>query len=259
MILSVPWLFYGIFAIAVILVVAVLILFFRSSKGKGVMGEYRVKNTLTRLFGKHGVVFNGFICVDESFHNEEDADQQRTVEIDHIVVCDRGVLVIETKNYAGEIYGRVEDREWTQVLGNGNVRNKMHSPVFQNETHCHFVRKIIGGSIPLRSIIVFVNNNTDNIDAAEVVGLSSLSRYLKKLPIVLDRDRIPAIVEKLRAADRSDEISSRQHVRNVRRLVEGVEKGICPRCGGKLVVKKDDSGEYYGCSNYPKCKFKKPL
>ena len=142
---------------------------------------------------------------------------------------------------------------------NGNVRNKMHSPIFQNETHCHFVRKIIGGSVPVRSVIVFVNNNTENVDAGEVVGLASLSRYLKKLPIVLDRDRIPAIAEKLRAADRSDEISSRQHVRNVKRLVEGVEKGVCPRCGGKLVVKKDNEGEYYGCSNYPKCKFRKPI
>lgn len=31
----------------------------------------------------------------------------------------------------------------------------------------------------------------------------------------------------------------------------------CPLCGGKLVVRKGKSGYFYGCSNYPNCKFTK--
>lgn len=29
----------------------------------------------------------------------------------------------------------------------------------------------------------------------------------------------------------------------------------CPRCGGKLVERKGKFGEFYGCSNYPKCTY----
>lgn len=42
------------------------------------------------------------------------------------------------------------------------------------------------------------------------------------------------------------------------------ESPICPRCGGKLVMRTVKQGEnagkqFYGCSNYPKCRFTKSL
>ena len=42
------------------------------------------------------------------------------------------------------------------------------------------------------------------------------------------------------------------------------EEPICPICGGKLIVRISKRGKYMnkpflGCSNYPKCKYIKPL
>lgn len=34
-----------------------------------------------------------------------------------------------------------------------------------------------------------------------------------------------------------------------------IERGICPRCGGQLVLRTGKYGSFYGCTNYPKCKF----
>lgn len=34
-----------------------------------------------------------------------------------------------------------------------------------------------------------------------------------------------------------------------------IEHITCPRCGGKLVFRKGRLGEFYGCSNYPRCRF----
>lgn len=35
-----------------------------------------------------------------------------------------------------------------------------------------------------------------------------------------------------------------------------IETGnICPRCGGKMILKKSKYGEFEACSNYPKCKY----
>ena len=34
---------------------------------------------------------------------------------------------------------------------------------------------------------------------------------------------------------------------------------ICPKCGGKLVKRKGKYGEFFGCSNFPKCKYTKSV
>ena len=40
-------------------------------------------------------------------------------------------------------------------------------------------------------------------------------------------------------------------------MQEKIEQNICPRCGGKLVLRCGKYGQFYGCANYPKCKFSK--
>jgi len=37
-------------------------------------------------------------------------------------------------------------------------------------------------------------------------------------------------------------------------LIE-LESLLCPKCGAKLVLRHGKNGEFYGCSNFPKCKF----
>lgn len=36
-----------------------------------------------------------------------------------------------------------------------------------------------------------------------------------------------------------------------------IQKGICPQCGNKLVVRESAYGKFYGCTNYPRCNFTK--
>ena len=38
---------------------------------------------------------------------------------------------------------------------------------------------------------------------------------------------------------------------NERIIKDGVK--ICPKCNGKLVVRKSQNGYFYGCKNYPNC------
>jgi ssDNA-binding Zn-finger/Zn-ribbon topoisomerase 1 len=37
-------------------------------------------------------------------------------------------------------------------------------------------------------------------------------------------------------------------------IVESEAKGVCPKCGGKLVEKKGKFGRFLACSNYPECR-----
>jgi len=36
-------------------------------------------------------------------------------------------------------------------------------------------------------------------------------------------------------------------------------KGICPRCGGELVKRKGKYGKFWGCANFPRCKYTKDI
>src|SRR5271157_3745938 len=38
-------------------------------------------------------------------------------QIDHLVLTPAGLVVVETKNYHGLIFGQVGDRNWTQCIG----------------------------------------------------------------------------------------------------------------------------------------------
>ena len=31
--------------------------------------------------------------------------------------------------------------------------------------------------------------------------------------------------------------------------------GICPKCGGKLIMRDGKYGSFIGCSNFPKCRY----
>ncbi|MBN1646103.1 DNA topoisomerase I [Candidatus Woesearchaeota archaeon] len=52
------------------------------------------------------------------------------------------------------------------------------------------------------------------------------------------------------------ECESKDQVKTVEDLA--IEKP-CPKCKGRLVIRKSIYGEFYGCSNYPKCRYSEPL
>lgn len=50
--------------------------------------------------------------------------------------------------------------------------------------------------------------------------------------------------------------------KNYRGWITGNENGragICPQCGGNLVLRNGKYGSFYGCSHYPTCKFTKKI
>lgn len=49
-----------------------------------------------------------------------------TTQIDHIVIAETGVFVIETKNYEGWIYGNEKSARWTQGIFRKNPLFKIH-------------------------------------------------------------------------------------------------------------------------------------
>jgi restriction system protein len=72
------------------------------------------------------------------------------------------------------------------------------------------------------------------------------------------------------AEDKPIELIDGQKIIKYIRLVEKENNGSeflsreatinkCPRCGGTIVKREGKFGRFYGCSNYPKCRFTKGL
>ncbi|MCD8373013.1 MAG: NERD domain-containing protein [Clostridia bacterium] len=219
-------------------------------EAKGKRGEEEVIYTIEHTNQGKFYLINDIILRDK---------HGMTHQIDHIAINANGVFVIETKNYSGRIYGRENQAEWTQILAYGNTKNKLKNPVKQNKSHLYCLRNVLPQAV-FRPLVVFVQNNTENIQADTVIPLKNLPYELtRNVGFFLTERQMQNYYERILAA--KSDVNTDQHVDNIYRQQYALEKGICPRCGGKLVVRvrKDGGGNFYGCSNYPECKFTKNI
>lgn len=79
----------------------------------------------------------------------------KTTQIDHVYINNKGIHVIETKNWGGRIYGRENNEQWTQVKDYGKEKNQYYNPIKQNEAHVKAVSSVLNMTIPILSYVVF--------------------------------------------------------------------------------------------------------
>ena len=48
-------------------------------------------------------------------------------------------------------------------------------------------------------------------------------------------------------------------VKNIRTKKADVENNMCPRCHLPLVIREGKNGKFYGCPNFPDCKYTKNI
>lgn len=213
---------------------------------RGIIGE----NTVSRYIG-HTVENEKYVI-----ENLILTDDDKSSQIDHIVINPMGIFVIETKNYSGSIYGSENQQEWTQVLQYGKIKNKFYNPLKQNASHIYRIKKIVG-NLPIKSLVVFVQDNPLYTDAKNAIPISQLKQTLQTGEVVLTADEMKNAYETL--LSHKSTISLEDHINNIKEQQRNLDLGICPRCGAYLVVRKGKHGEFWGCKNYPKCKFTKQI
>lgn len=219
------------------------------AKVKGASGERKVDSKLNPLLigrVEHRQI-NNLILVD---------DNGKSHQIDHVEIRENGVFCIETKNYGGLIYGNENNERWTQVL-NPKTKNHFLNPLKQNKSHCFHLSKALGPKYKINSLVVMVQNNAGKINCPNVIDIDDLKKYLKNFDngVHFGEDEMDFIYQKLLSAQST--MSNKEHVKNIKQTQKELDKNICPRCGSALVLRKSSSGNFYGCSNYPKCKFTK--
>jgi len=91
---------------------------------------------------------------------------KKSSQLDHLIVSPYGIFVVETKNHKGWVFGDVNGKVWTQVLGGdagwraygGHSHYTFFNPVTQNELHMkHLSRQIKIHRNFMTGMIVFTN------------------------------------------------------------------------------------------------------
>ena len=233
-------------------IVLAVIFFFKlySPDIKGKWGEMKVAGILSLLPEDDYKIINDVIIQTNGY----------TSQIDHIVVSIYGIFVIETKNYSGWITGYENSKQWTQnIFGH---KNSFYNPIKQNKSHILALKNelyiIEDNFIP---IIAFSGNCSLKVETkTPIIYISQIYSEIKRhTEIKFDKTQIDGIVERIKAININSPDMRQQHVveirNNVMREALDVQKGICPKCGAPLVLRKGRYGEFYGCSNYPRCHY----
>lgn len=95
-----------------------------SSEFKGFEGEQVVTDRLYQLLDRSKYHF---------FNDLTLPAQKGTTQIDHLIVSEYGIFIIETKNMKGSIYGNPYQNTWTQWLADG--KHPFQNPFRQNYKH----------------------------------------------------------------------------------------------------------------------------
>lgn len=240
--------------VIVLLAILTLILKAKYPSIKGKIGEKRVSLSLLWLPKDQYIVLNDLFFKFGEY----------STQIDHIIVSIYGIFVIETKNYKGWIFGNSNKDHWIQnIWGNEYT---LYNPIYQNESHIRFLEKnfseIRDVSDKIYPIVVFLNASRLHLhgECSCVVLKEELMGYIGSYKEkVLGHEQCIKIADTLRTANIQDTKERKQHkakVREAKQIREAkINQGVCPRCGGQLILREGQFGQFYGCSNFPNCRY----
>lgn len=233
-----------------ILVITLIVALVWLMPSKGTMGERRVAKMLSSKLPEDYVVVND-ITIPCSLG---------TTQIDHIVFSTHGIFVIETKNYSGWITGADKAEYWQKNMY--GYKYKFRNPIKQNYAHVKALQALLPlGDHCFRSIVTFANSASlrNRHDAMVINNRYLIDTILQFTSIVIPQGELQKYIETILNSALIEKDTRKQHVRNVKSNVEfrnwKIKNNICPRCGGTIVERRGKYGRFYGCSNYPNCKF----
>lgn len=210
-----------------------------------------------------------------------------TSEIDLLYISPKGIFVFESKNYSGWIFGDERQMYWTASLPNGE-KNRFYNPIKQNQTHLKWLRQLVGEQIPLYSIIVFSNRCTlkkVTVESNDIAVIQREQVYATVRKIwdhhddVVPPGQVESLYERLKELTNVSDAAKAAHVERIRQQFKPSEPQekqpenplttqakdevpTCPKCGGRLMLRTAKTGshagqQFYGCSNFPRCRYTK--
>ena len=224
-----------------------IVTFIKTPLFKGWFGELIIKIHLKRLNNEEYKVLNDITV---------QLEDGTTAQIDHVVVSKYGVFVIETKNYKGWIVGNENAYYWKQVIY--KRKEKLYNPLMQNDVHIKRLEEVLKHikDIKFVSIVAFtlradIKVKTDKNLIYSLKLTKTIKKYTEE---VMNQEKVNQIYETINSLSVKDRAVKKEHVNKIKNYKkEGKKK--CPLCNSGLILRSGKYGKFWGCSNYPKCKY----
>ena len=218
-------------------------------------------------------------------------EEGTTTQIDHIIVSQWGIFVIETKTFAGHIYGKGSEPQWTAKYHPRQKGFMIQNPLRQNYKHIATLSECLGiGQEYFKTIVAFAGTAKFGKELPpEVMHFSDVVEYIhgKSTEAIIPKEQITEVSDTIIAwqGTLSHALKS-AHVENLhkthphRKATKPVAAPVpatstppaetvsatqpamensaplCPKCGVLMVMRqrKGDGGKFWGCPNFPKCR-----
>lgn len=217
-------------------------LFYKKIVGKA--GEYHVKKELKKLPKEKYLILNDIMV----------QGSNNTHQIDHVVVSEYGIFVIETKQWNGYITGNEYDKKWKQ-----NNKYYINNPIHQNYGHIKALENLLhldnNKFIPIICIPSTAKLKVKS--NSYVLRLYELNKTILsyKGKILDNYNEVYKIIKNSNILEKKKRNEHIKYAKEIKNSKEINNKNTCPKCGGTLVKRNGKYGEFIGCSNYPKCNF----
>lgn len=213
------------------------------------MGEFWVKLELNKLPKNKYIILNDIMIKDDKC----------THQIDHLVLSQFGIFVIEMKNYYGLIKGKEFDNKWCQYLGKS--KSYFLNPIHQNYGHIKSLSSLLKlDDKYFISVICFSNQAKIDVKSNNIVTQVDYLKdeILKYNEVFVDND-IKELSNIIIQNNIEDKSLRKQHIKDIHVKINNDKElennMICPKCGNKLVERNGKYGKFIGCSNFPKCRY----
>jgi len=239
-------------AFFLVIALKLFFLWWNSPKQKGKRGEKLVAGRLRRGLPEEYLILNDIYLP---------LPDGTTTQIDHVVVSQYGVFVVETKTYSGWIFGDEKSKEWTQSIY--RKKSRFQNPMRQNYKHICALSDNLGiDKSYFIGVVAFTGECTFKTDMPDgVVYSRRAADYIRSCNTPRIKasqvDELADAIAEWQGTVSEERKSS--HVANLRKRHSAVKEGdapVCPYCGGRMVLRtrKKDGAKFYGCESYPACR-----
>ena len=142
---------------------------------RGAYGEAVVTTILNRLPSENYTILHDVTLP----YKSENVKKKPTTQIDHVVLSEYGIFVVEVKHYSGFIHAERRKRKWTCYYTK-KQKHKMQNPFQQNHKHLCAVQQVTGQPYEkLVNLVVFTGRA--KFQNSEINGLIIQPKDLQKV------------------------------------------------------------------------------
>ena len=118
-----------------------------------------------------------------ALHNfEYTRDDKAYAEIDAIIICPKGIIVIDVKDYGGKIYGNSNNKYWKQYLSKTAELFNPYNPIWHNDFNIQTISDIVDKKdISYFSVILFGDSSKLHISVSNPKVFISKIKHAKKI------------------------------------------------------------------------------